>query len=90
MKIAVKIAYYVLALPFLVFGLNYFFNFLPMPPMEGQAGMFLGILAGSGFLATVKVLEVVYSIMLFANIKRKLVLVLLAPIAVNILMLVVT
>lgn len=38
MKYLNQILASVLALPYFVLGLNYFFNFLPMPPMEGNAG----------------------------------------------------
>lgn len=86
MKIVKIIATYLLALPFLVFGLNFFFNFIPTPPMEGEAAAFIGVLVSTGFFAFLKVIEILLSIMLMVNFRRALALVLLAPIALNILL----
>jgi putative oxidoreductase len=44
MKIVAMIARVLLGLMFFVFGLNPFLKFLPMPPMEGVWGQFLGAL----------------------------------------------
>ena len=44
MKITATIARYLLGLVFLVFGLNGFLHFIPMPPPAGVAGQFLGAL----------------------------------------------
>jgi hypothetical protein len=41
MKIVAIIARILLGLMFLVFGLNPFLKFLPMPPLEGVWGQFL-------------------------------------------------
>ncbi len=86
MKIVKIIATYVLALPFLVFSLNFFFNFIPMPPMGEQAASFIGILVSSGFFAVLKVIEIILSLLLIFNFRRALALILLAPISLNILM----
>jgi len=86
MKIAKIIATYLLALPFLVFGLNFFFNFIPMPPMEGDAAAFIGILVSSGFFLVLKVIEIILSLLLIFSFRKTLALVLLAPISLNILM----
>jgi putative oxidoreductase len=86
MKILKIIANYMLALMFLVFGLNFFFNFVPMPPLEGNAATFIGLLASTGFMATLKVLEIILSLMLIVEFRRPLVYILLAPISINILM----
>ena len=86
MKIVKIIATYLLALPFLVFGLNFFFNFIPTPPMEGEAAAFIGVLVSTGFFAFLKVIEILLSIMLMVHFRRALALVLLAPIALNILL----
>ena len=58
-----------LALIFLVFGLNYFFQFMPVPPPEGEeAQAFLGALIGSGYLFTlVKLTEVFVGLLLLIN-----------------------
>lgn len=40
----------ILGLILLIFGANKFFNFLPMPPMEGGAGEFMGALFAAGYM----------------------------------------
>ena len=77
---------YLLALVYLVFGANYFLHFIPMPPTDGNAGAFTGLLYSTGFLAFVKVLEVLLGALLLLPATRKLALVLIAPISVNILL----
>jgi len=84
MSVIKIIANYLLATLYLVFSLNFFFNFLPMPPLEGDAGTFIELLAVTGFMAAVKVIELVLSLMLIVGFRRPLAYVLLAPISVNI------
>lgn len=80
----VTIVSYVLALPYLIFGLNYFLNFMEQPVMEGDAATFMSILVSSGFLAVEKAMEVILAALLFVGIKRPLVAVLLMPLSVGI------
>jgi hypothetical protein len=84
---AVLAARVVLSLPFLVFGLNHFLNFMAMPAPElpELAVQFGGALAGSGYLDAVKVLEVVGAALVISGRLVPLGLVILTPIAVNIL-----
>lgn len=77
---------YLLALVYLVFGSNYFLGFIKMPPMDGNAGQFIGLLYSTGFLAFVKVLEVLFGLLLLVPKTRSLALLILAPISVNILL----
>lgn len=84
MKVASTIARYLLALIFLVFGLNGFLHFIPTPLLPGIAGRFLGILVNSHYLAIISVLEVLAAVLLFANRYVALGLALLGPIVVNI------
>ncbi|MCB8998537.1 MAG: hypothetical protein H6540_00515 [Bacteroidales bacterium] len=86
MKIAKLIATYVLALPFLVFGLNFFFHFIPMPAMNEQATAYIGILVSSGFFALLKVIEILLSILMMINFRRVLAYVIIAPISLNIML----
>jgi hypothetical protein len=86
MKIVKIVATYLLALPFVIFGLNYFLNFIPMPPIEGPSAVFMGVLVSTGFFAVLKVIEISLSLMLIFNFRRALALVLIAPIVLNILM----
>ncbi len=81
-----QIPAYLLALVFLVFGLNFFLNFMPMPPMTGDAGTFAGLLYTSGYLKFVKVLEVSIGLLLVIPKTRALALILIAPIVVSILL----
>ena len=68
-----------LGLVFLIFGLNGFFHFLPMPPMQGQAAEFIGLLMASKLLFVVKGLEVTCSLLLLSGNFVPLALALLAP-----------
>ena len=47
MRTASTIARYLAGLIFLVFGLNGFLNFIPLPPPGGIAGQFMGALYAS-------------------------------------------
>jgi putative oxidoreductase len=61
MKVAALIARLLLGLVFLVFGLNGFLNFLPLPALTGQAGQFIDVLAASHFMVFVFTLEILGS-----------------------------
>ena len=85
MNIAKQIPAFLLALIFIVFGANYFLHFIPMPaPSKDDAGDFAGLLYRTGFLAVVKVLEIIIGILLVIKLTRSLALLLIAPIVVNI------
>jgi uncharacterized membrane protein YphA (DoxX/SURF4 family) len=76
---------FLLGVIFVVFGLNGFFNFLPMPPMPEAPMNFVMALANSGYLlALVKGMEVICGAMILSGLFLPLALVLLAPIVVNI------
>ena len=81
-----QIPSYLLAIVYLVFGLNYFFHFIPMPPMSGDAGTFTGLLYTSNYLLVVKLIEVISAILILIPVTRALGLLLIAPISVNILL----
>lgn len=51
----------------LIFGLNKFIGFLPMPPIEGDGGTLMGIYASSGFFTIIGVLEILGGIALLLN-----------------------
>ena len=68
---------------FLVFGLNGFLNFLPVPPPAGDhAQAFLGALVGSGFIKVVKALEIVGALLIISGRLAPLGLLILGPIIV--------
>ncbi len=84
-SIAPTAARILLGAAFLVFGLNFFLHFLPMPPHQPAADAFLGALVQSGYLlALVKGVEVVTGLLLLAELFVPLALTVLAPVLVNI------
>jgi putative oxidoreductase len=86
MKIATIIARVLLGLVFLVFGLNVFLKFMPMPPLpKNEAGAFLGALFSSGYLYAIKCFEISGGFLLLIGRKVPLGLTLLGPVIVNIL-----
>ena len=85
MKITSSISRYLLGFIFLVFGLNGFLNFIPMPPPTGLAGQYMGALFMSHFLVLIFLLQIVPAVLLLANLFVPLALVLLGPVVVNIL-----
>lgn len=78
----------VLGLIFLIFGLNYFLHFLPMPPQSGGAAesFTTGLFLSGYFFPFLKALEVLIGIALLARLLVPLVLVILMPITINILL----
>lgn len=76
----------IFGLLWLIFGLNFFFQFLPQqPPMNEAAGQLVGAIYQSGLLKWVKIIEVLVGVMLVANLFAPLALVFISPIIVNIL-----
>jgi putative oxidoreductase len=86
MKIANSIARILLGLLFLVFGLNGFLHFIPMPPPSGLAGEYMGVLFVSHYLVVVFLVQVIGGALLLANRFVPFALILLGPILVNILL----
>ena len=72
-----------LGLGFIVFGLNGFLRFIPMPSHGGAAGDFLSAMSSSHYLAVVWVLEIAGGLLLLTN-RVPLGLTLIGPIVVNI------
>jgi hypothetical protein len=86
MKTVSRLARYLLGLIFLVFGLNGFLHFIPMPPPSGVAGQFMGALFVSHYLVAIFLLQVAGGGLLLANRYVPIALVLLGPVVVNILL----
>jgi putative oxidoreductase len=85
MKYVIIIARVLLGLVFVVFGSNAFLHFIPMPPMQGQAGAFIGALAGSGYIYAVAALQVIGGLLLLIGARLvPLGLTVLGPVIVNI------
>ena len=86
MKIATIIARTLLGLIFVVFGLNAFFNFIPLPPPKGElAGEFMKALFVSHYLYAVKCFEISGGLLLLSGRFTALGLTLVGPVIVNIL-----
>jgi putative oxidoreductase len=85
MKIASVIARYLAGLIFLVFGLNGFLHFIPLPPPEGIAGQFMGALYVSHYLWVIFAFQVIAGVLLLVNRYVPLAVAVLAPVIVNIL-----
>jgi uncharacterized membrane protein YphA (DoxX/SURF4 family) len=86
MKYAILLARLLLGAIFVVFSLNFWLKFIPMPPLpEGPAGAFMGALFVSGYLAAVKVLELTGGLLVLSGRFTSLGLLILGPIILNIL-----
>ncbi len=82
-----KILRLILALGLIVFGLNKFIGFMPMPELPAQAADFMSSLNATGYvLPIVGVLEVFIGLLLLFNKAVPFALLLLAPISANILL----
>ncbi|MEK0450759.1 MAG: hypothetical protein RL088_3027 [Verrucomicrobiota bacterium] len=89
MKHAPTIAGALLGLLFITFGANFFLQFLPMPadssPADAPHKLFMGALFPTGYLAFVKVLEILGGALVAIPKTRNIGLLILGPIIVNIL-----
>ena len=85
MRTASVIARYLAGLIFLVFGLNGFLNFIPLPPPGGVAGQFMGAMYASHFLWVIFAFQLVAAVLLLVNRYVPLAVAILAPVIVNIL-----
>lgn len=87
MKIATVLSRCLLGLIFVVFGLNGFFHFLPLPPpSEGPASQFLSAMEESGYFQIVMMLQIIGGALLLTGYYLPLGMTLLGPIVINILM----
>ena len=84
MRVAVLVVRVLLGAMLLVFGLNGFLHFLPPPPAPPAGDAFLGALAAGGVMTVVKAFEAIVGVLLLAGRFVPLALVMLVPIAVNI------
>jgi putative oxidoreductase len=85
MRTVSVIARYLAGVIFLVFGLNGFLHFIPLPPPEGIAGQFMGALFLSHYLTVIFAVQVISAVLLLVNRYVPLALAALAPVIVNIL-----
>ena len=87
MKIVVLVSRILLALVFVVFGLNGFLHFIPGQLPPGLAGQFAGAMHQSHYDLVVSAIQVVGGVLLLVNRYLPLALTLLAPVIANILLL---
>jgi uncharacterized membrane protein YphA (DoxX/SURF4 family) len=84
-KKTIKATRFILGLAFLIFGLNGFFNFMPIPPMSQSATQFMAALNKTGyFFPMVKGLEALLGALLLLDLFTPLALIMLSPILVGI------
>ena len=84
MKYLIHITRILLGLVFVFFGSNAFLHFLPMPPLQGDAGAFMGAMFRSGYFYPIAALQVLGGLCLLSGRFVPLGLMLLGPIVVNI------
>ena len=81
-KLAARI---ILGLAYLVFGLNFFLQFLPTPPSSEAMGKITGAIYQTGYMFQfIKITEIVGGLLLVVGLYVPLALVILAPITLNI------
>src|SRR5579862_8895461 len=85
MRTASLVAQYLAGVIFLVFGLNGFLNFIPLPPPGGIVGQFMGVLYVSHYLWVIFAFQVIAGVLLLVNRYVSLAVAILAPVLVNIL-----
>jgi len=85
MKVVSTISRFLLGIVFIFFGLNGFLNFIPMPPIPGVAGQFIGAHFLSHYLVAIMFVQLVGGILLIANRYVPLALTFLGAVIVNIL-----
>jgi hypothetical protein len=85
MRIVSVVARFLAGVIFLVFGLNGFLNFIPLPPPGGVAGQFMGALYVSHYLWVIFAFQVIAGVLLLVNRYVPLAVAMLAPVIVNIL-----
>lgn len=81
-------ASYLLGLIYLIFGLNFFLNFIPVPPSDPKslASSFMSAMQLSGFLTIIKILEIVGAILIFLPKTKRLGLLIITPISINVIL----
>lgn len=78
-------ARYLLGAVFVVFGVNAFFQLIPVPPLAVRAQLFMSAMSATGYLLVlVKVVEVICGVALLLGKRVPLALIFLGPIVVNI------
>lgn len=79
-RVAATVLRYLLGLVFLVFGLNGFFNFIPMDPPQGDLLTFFTAFELTKFMYVVKTFEVIVGALLLSGLYVPLAIAILGPI----------
>ena len=84
MKISKIIARVLLGIILLVFGLNTFLQFMPMPEMSAEAGELMAALASAGyFFPLIAIIEIIAGTLLLINKYTAFALIVLFPVMLN-------
>src|SRR5437870_5203095 len=87
MKIAATIARYLLALVFIVFGVNGFLHFIPQPPPKSDLALqYFTVMSTSHYLVPVFALQIAAGVLFLFQRTAPLALTLIGPVIVNILL----
>jgi putative oxidoreductase len=86
MKYLIHTCRILLGLVFTVFGLNFFFHFMPGAPPPGPGAQFIGAISGTGYLYVIGALQLIGGLCLLTGRLAPLGLTLLGPVIVNILL----
>jgi hypothetical protein len=86
MKFLIHIPAAILAFLFLFASINFFFPMVPSPTMYGNQLAFFNLLTSTGYMAVVKIVEIIGGVLIIMPTKRALAAIILAPISVNILL----
>lgn len=84
MRVAAIVIRSLLGLVFLIYGVNAFLHFIPLPMPTGDAGIFMGILIHSHYLYAIKAFEIIGGAILLSGRFTPLGLTLVGPVIVNI------
>ncbi len=84
MKLLPNIPTYLVAFMYLFSSFMFFFPLMEMPAMTGNQAVFMNLFATTGYMAIVKIFEIIGAVLLLVPTKRALGSLILAPIAVNI------
>ena len=84
MKLLPNIPTYLISFMYLFSSFMFFFPLMEMPAMTGNQAVFMNLFTTTGYMAIVKIFEIIGAVLLLVPAKRALGSLILAPIAVNI------
>jgi hypothetical protein len=84
MKIIPQLPTYLIAALYLFSAFMFFFPLMEMPAMTGNQAVFFNLFVTTGYMAVIKIIEIIGAVLLLVPSKRALGSLILAPIVVNI------